>query len=249
MSMDNPIALVTRAKADGVADPLVSQLQAFEVPVEHIPLVSQQILDNHGDIPAAKDVDWLVFTSANAIYYFASLLDTEEWIASSVRVAAVGPKTAEAASSAGFKVEVVPEEYYTGETLAHALGNAIRPEETIVIPKSKQARPYLPDFLREQGGHVIDPALYETVPRCDNTPELEKFLKDHPQTTLTFTSPSGVEAFKTMQPSGAAWPALCIGTVTADAALAAGFSQVKTASSYTFQALAELAANFHYGGE
>ncbi|QQK77128.1 uroporphyrinogen-III synthase [Salicibibacter cibarius] len=245
MPVNAPIALVTRGKADQTAeDPLVSHLQALSVPVQHIPLVTQQMLKEHENIPAAREIDWLVFTSANAVHYFECLMSGKEWGRTNVRVATVGPKTAEAAASIGFTVDLVPEKTYTAEALAEGLGNAISPGETVVIPKSKQARNVLPDYLDNRGANVVDPAIYETRAWTESAHALATFLSTHNNGVITFTSPSAVHAFKQMQPDLPKWPAICIGTITAKAASEAGFSQVEAAFPHTFANLAERVSNY-----
>ncbi|QQK80950.1 uroporphyrinogen-III synthase [Salicibibacter cibi] len=246
MPLHAPIALVTRGKKDQAGeDPLVSHLQALSVPVKHIPVVTQQMLNERENIPTAREVDWLVFTSAHAVYYFACLMPGKEWMSADIRVATVGPKTAEAAVSKGFTVDLVPEKTYTAETLAEGLGDAIIPgETTILIPKSKQARKVLPDYLANRGAKVVDPAIYETEVRTESAHALDTFLKTQNVGIITFTSPSAVHAFKQMQPDFPKWPAICIGTITAKAASEAGFSHVEAAFPHTLASLAERVSNY-----
>ena len=245
MSVNAPISLVTRGKADQTEeDPLVSYLQALSVPVQHIPLVTQQILKNREKIPAASEVDWLVFTSAKAVYYFECLVSGKEWINAGIQVATVGPKTAKAAASLGFTVDLVPEKTYTAEGLADVLDDAISPGETVMIPKSKQARKVLPDHLNDRGANVVDHAIYETKARTESANALDEFLKTHDDGIITFTSPSAVHAFKQMHPDLPKWPAICIGTITAKAASEVGFSQVEAAFPHTFATLAARVSNY-----
>ncbi|AXF55799.1 uroporphyrinogen-III synthase [Salicibibacter kimchii] len=240
-----PVALVTRGQADQTdEDPLVSQLQALSLPMQHIPLVKQQMRKNHETIPDPYEVDWLVFTSANAVCYFDCLMFVKKWIDANVHVAAVGPKTAEAVASLGFTVDLFPEKTYTAEALADALAAVIRPGDTVVIPKSKQARKVLPNYLNERGANVVDPAIYETKARTENAHDLAVFFKGHDHGVITFTSPSAVHAFKQMQPDLPMWPAICIGTITATAATEAGFSQVDAAFPHTFASLAARVSNY-----
>lgn len=245
MASNAPVALVTRGKADQTEeDPLVSQLQALSVSVQHIPLVTQQVLKAPGKMPAPREVDWLVFTSAKALHYFDCLMSAKEWIKSNAHVAAVGPKTAEAAVSRGFTVDLVPENTYTAESLAEELAAVIRPGDTVVIPKSKQARKVLPNRLNEVGANVADPAIYETKARTKNARALAAFLNGNHHGVITFTSPSAVHAFKQMHPNLPEWPAICIGAITANAASEAGFSQVEAAVPHTFASLAEQVSNY-----
>ncbi|MBB6448335.1 uroporphyrinogen-III synthase [Geomicrobium halophilum] len=245
MPARSSIALVTRAKTDqGAEDPLVKELQALEVPVKHIPLVKQQALDSYKKIPSAKEANWLVFTSATAIHYFHALMETSEWITSDMRVAAVGPKTAEAAKAAGYSVDVIPDHPYTAEALAEVLSVKINIGDTVVLPKSKQARPVLAEFLRRQGANVFEAAIYETTPKIESAPDLDKFLMLYPSAVITFASPSSVQAFTAMQTNTSKVQALCIGSITAEAARSAGFSWVQAASTHTFADLAKLTSNY-----
>ena len=102
----------------------------------------------------------------------------------------------------------------TGEALARALTETVRPGERVLLLRSAQGSPELTNTLREAGLEVHDLALYtaKALPGPEPLPELD---------VLTFGSAGGVQAFA--EPYGpVALPAVAIGPVTARALERAG---------------------------
>lgn len=137
--------------------------------------------------------DWLILTSANAVRAVAGRA-LEQGIAldqpSSLRVAAIGSTTAEAAKLAGFGVALVPESYIA-ESLAVALINDALQHKRIVIARAAVARDVIPDVLRAAGAAVDVVEAYRNVlPEC--APEQLRVALDQPIDAATFTSSSSV---------------------------------------------------------
>ena len=104
------------------------------------------------------ETEWMVFTSATTLEAMAEL---GLRVPPGARVAAVGPRTAEAARAAGLTVELVP----SGESSAAALVRAW-PEGAgrVVIPGSALSSPVLADGLRAKGYAVEALPLYTMEP-------------------------------------------------------------------------------------
>lgn len=185
--------------------------------------------------------DWLIFTSANAVEAFFAL---QPRFPEHLRIAVIGPKTAQALRARGGpKPQEVPEEY-TSEALIPLL--QVSQSTRVLIPTSDRARPHLSQALREAGAQVDVITAYCTQPARPDPLGLAELQRG--VDWLTFTSPSTIENFILLLQSTPldalnlpGDPRLaCIGPVTAEAARQAGFRRVHMAETYTIEGLIRL---------
>jgi len=136
-----------------------------------------------------RDVHWLVFTSVNGV---RSLLERLEKIGldmralGNVRIAAIGPKTAEALREYHLHADLVPARYQS-EDLADALLTAIQPGQRVLIARANRGR----EILREQLSarcHVEQVAVYSQVDVLDNDDEIMGALRRGEIEYITLTS-------------------------------------------------------------
>jgi len=191
-----------------------------------------------------EEFHWIVFTSANGVerafdQLTAAGLDAQQF--GRLRIAAVGPATAEAARLRGLHVDVVPEAY-VAESLFEALGT-VGPlhGSRILLARASIARDVLPDALRNAGALVEVVDVYRTITPEGAAGSVSDLLEADLDPLITFTSSSTAEKFAAL--SGGrpitGIRAACIGPVTAAAARACGFSVVAVASSHTTAGLVE----------
>jgi uroporphyrinogen III methyltransferase/synthase len=151
-------------------------------------------------------------------------------------VAAIGPGTAVQLSEHGIRADVVPE-----RSVAEALVEALEPIELdgkrVLVARAAEARPVLPDALRERGAELDNVALYDTVaqPLTDaQRSELER------ATYVTFTSSSTV---RFLLVSGARPPAgariVSIGPITSATAEEHGLTVHVEAERHDIDGLVE----------
>lgn len=182
--------------------------------------------DALGDL---DDGDWLAVTSANGV---AAVVAPEgPGLRTGVRVAAVGPATADALRSSGIEPSLVAERS-TAEGLADALGAAEsdRPRR-IVLAQAERARPVLAARLAAAGWVVTPVVAYRTIAATLDRAQLARAAAAD---AITFTSGSTVEAY--LAAAGAdRVPALvvCIGPVTADVARSHGLTVARVAEPHT----------------
>ncbi len=93
-----------------------------------------------------------------------------------IELAAIGPATRKAIEERYLKVSYVPEEY-RAERIAEGLASKIRPGERVLLARAEEARPALPEALRELGAEVWDIPAYRTVPGQADKAELQQLLK------------------------------------------------------------------------
>jgi uroporphyrinogen III methyltransferase/synthase len=118
---------------------------------------------------------WLVFTSANGVEAFLGRLRSLGFdlrALGPLRLAAIGPKTAEALRRFHLEPDLVPERYQS-EDLAAALKKAIGPGQRVLLARADRGREVLRDQL---AGHcsVAQVAVYSQV----DTPVLDPAVLD-----------------------------------------------------------------------
>jgi uroporphyrinogen III methyltransferase/synthase len=159
--------------------------------------------ENYEPLDAAlkgiREFRWLFFTSQNAVRALAerssalgiSLSDA----AREVRIAAVGPATAEAAAKAGLRVTYTALKHQ-GSSLVTELAGEV-PGWRVLLPRSDRANPVLPEMLRRMGAEVVEVVAYRTM-RAAETSDSRGPTSGLPPggvDGMVFFSPSAVEAF------------------------------------------------------
>src|SRR5258708_29150943 len=147
-------------------------------------------------IRALKTFDWILFTSANAVRFFAARcrkLGVAFAGSEKPLCAAVGPATASAANSEGFAIEYVANEF-RGIALARELGASLAGKRAL-LPRSEQASRDLPDALRAAGAEVIEAVTYLTRVVGAAPPGVKEAVRDARVDVVSFFSPSAVENF------------------------------------------------------
>ncbi len=204
--------------------------------------------------------DWILFTSANGVQVFweqatalglPTLLHAE---GSRVRVAAVGPATAQALAERGIPVDFVPARH-TGEALAAAL----EPVQgcRILLPRAARGRPEVAEILQARGARVDDLPIYQTVPAPIDAASIQALAQG--VDVITFTSGSTARHFVAALGQG---PSLdlatlcrqaviaCIGPVTAQTAGELGLPVHVVAEEHSVDGLIQaLVAYFEEEGE
>lgn len=214
--------LVTRAAHQ--AGKLSDGLRALgAMPVE-VPVLEIRPPENLEPLDAAlqnlKPYDWLVLTSANTVL---ALVERGTALAAglgdliSLKVAAVGEATAEAARKAGFTVTFVPESYVS-ESLISGLAGQVAGRR-ILLARAAVARDVIPDALRAVGAVVDVVDVYRNA-LPEGTPELLRRVLAEGIDAATFTSSSSVTHLaEAARAAGMAWPfagvkAVSIGPIT-----------------------------------
>jgi uroporphyrinogen III methyltransferase / synthase len=209
------------------------------------PPPSWELLDEAINVLATYD--WIIFTSVNGVRFFMQRL----WSGGrdlrdlhGIRLAAIGPKTAEALEQYGLRADLVPEEYRAESILERLSGESIK-EKRFLLPRAMAAREILPETLRQWGAHVDVVPAYQTVLPREQSAQMMERLHSGDIDCLTFTSSSTVSNFFTMFEQGSVLPFLknvciaCIGPITAKTAEAHGLIVNVMPAEYTIAALAQ----------
>ncbi|RQD72773.1 MAG: uroporphyrinogen-III C-methyltransferase [Candidatus Syntrophonatronum acetioxidans] len=171
--------------------------EAISLPtVEISPPEDFKPLDNALD--RVGDFSWIVFTSINGVKFFferMESLDKDIRELGGVKMAAIGPKTAEAVEKKGIKIAFQPEEY-RAEAVAQGLLEFTSPGEEILLPRADIARPHLAQALKERGVKVQEVVTYHNrVPRGKLDMDLEEVFTGQKKPVVTFSSSSTVRNF------------------------------------------------------
>jgi uroporphyrinogen III methyltransferase / synthase len=187
--------------------------------------------------------DWIVFTSANAVdvvFHNRALSFLKRDVGAGVKVAAIGPKTAEALQARGIIPDFVPEEY-VAESILPGLGDLHG--RWVLLPRAEIARKALPEAIFEAGGIPHEITVYKTLPVQPDPDGLAALNAG--VDWITFTSPSTVRNFveilrqQNLDPFQLPGrPAIaCIGPITEQAARQEGFEVALVAEQYTTDGL------------
>jgi uroporphyrinogen III methyltransferase/synthase len=243
--------IVTRPEKqnESLADPLRrAGASVWECPVIRIePHADLTPLDR--SLSTLAPGDWIVFTSANAVgVVFAHLRESgrEASLPHGVRLAAVGPATAQALEREGVHPERVPV-LHQAEGLVEELALSAVEGRRVVIPRAEEAREILPETLRERGAIVEVVPVYRTVRTREAAATISRLLDSGLVRVVTFTSASTVSGFLDLFPPGRAVELLthgkvvvaCLGPITATRAREAGIEVAIEASRATADGLAE----------
>jgi uroporphyrinogen III methyltransferase/synthase len=170
-------------------------------PVE-FPTIAIQPLTNRDEflrtLAEFAGYEWIVFTSANGVrVFFEALrnLGKDARVFGGMKIAAIGPRTAECLQEVGIRADFVPE-VFTGRELARQLINYTElRNKRILLLRSEIASDELVEGLEQGGAAVTDISVYTAVPHKGDSAELTEQMRLSQIHWLTFASPSAVRAF------------------------------------------------------
>ena len=244
--------LITRPRVQ--ADDFAEKLRVAGFEPIFFPVIEIKTIENNSALEKAIEhihkYDWVVFTSVNAVSSTVSPNFLQKWGecpegTRGVRVAAIGPKTAEALRKHNIEPDFVPDEY-VGEAIMSGLGDV--KGKWILLPRAEIARQELPEAISKAGGIAHEIVVYKTLPAEVDMNGLDALKSG--MDIITFTSASTVENFVVLtrqyglNPFGLSKNPVfaCIGPVTEQAAREAGFQNIITAKEYTTDGLLEAIA-------
>lgn len=240
--------VVTRARDQ--AEELAAQLLALGAEVVEAPSIRIEPLDQgplRDALARLEEYDWLVVTSRNTVALVWEALRAaggDAHALSGVRVAAVGPATAEALRELGVAIAVVPERFVAEGVLEALRGRGDVRGRRVLFPAAEGARDVLPAGLRELGATVDEIAVYRSVPDDSWRGAVAARLGRGEVDAVTFTSGSTVRHFVDAVGVELARRArvVTIGPVTSDAARAAGLDVAAEAHEATIPSLVDAVA-------
>ena len=235
--------VVTRTRKQASA--LSSKLRSLGADVYEIPTIRIEPPENLMDfgelVRDAFQYDWLIFTSVNGVDAFFDMfyrLYDDARSIGNVKIAAIGPATAQRIKDLHLAVDLQPEKF-VAEALIDGLVKLGSVENLkILVVRALGAREILPKRLVEKGAIVDEAIAYRTVPEtADTSGALERFREEEAD-LITFTSSSTVENFLALK---LPWPSkmktASIGPVTSETMRKHGLSVDIEASRYDVEGL------------
>jgi len=197
-----------------------------------------------------RDFDWLFLTSQNAVRAImarcAVLGIRVADSAPDLRIAAVGPVTAEAAERVGLHVAHIASQHH-GVALAQELASEVNGRR-IILPRSDRANPDLLDILQKLGGQVTSVVAYRTLLSGDIPARSLEALTHGEADAILFFSPSAVHHLRgllgeiSFRDLSGSVLFVAIGPVTAAALRDAGVRRIIASADTTVAAALECLA-------
>jgi uroporphyrinogen III methyltransferase/synthase len=188
--------------------------------------------------------DWLIFTSANGIRALVDRMSekaVDMQALARLKIAAIGPATAQALAACGLRVDYMPQ-VYLAKQIAAGIGDVAG--QRILLPRAERAPKHLAQALRGKGAVVDEVAAYRTL-AVGAPDELKALLADGQIDIVTFTSSSTVRnlvaGLQEETPANVLSRCLvaCIGPVTARTATRLGIRVDVVAREHTIPGLVE----------
>jgi uroporphyrinogen III methyltransferase/synthase len=138
-----------------------------------------------------REYHCIIFTSVNgASIFFDNLfktgMDTRDLYG--IKILPIGAATASFLKTVGIVPDLIPAQF-TSEGIVHVLKNFIIKDNIFLLPRAKDARDVVVDYIKNHGGKCDVVPLYKTT-----LPEKPALLTEKPD-IITFTSSSTVSNF------------------------------------------------------
>jgi uroporphyrinogen III methyltransferase/synthase len=192
-------AVVTRTREQ--ASVLVALLAAAGARCLEVPTIDIGPPDDFAPLDKAlKNLfryKWLVFTSANGVAAFMNRLfgqGKDVRVLGGLKIAAIGPATAQALGAWGLKADVVPKQF-KAEVLLEALSPHVSQGDKVLLARAQMAREVLPQGLVRLGAQVDVAPVYKARHVTEIPPEAAAAFKEGKVDILTFTSSATVHNF------------------------------------------------------
>jgi len=189
------------------SDRSAASLEALGAEVLAAPTVAILPIAALGPLDRAIDrlgsFDWLVFTSANGVRHFLDRLEArgrDLRALGPVRLAAIGPATAEALARYRLKADLVPDSYRS-EALAEALAARVAGKR-VLLARADRGRPILKDEL-ERVAHVEQVAVYRNADVDALPPAVLARIEEGTVDWITLTSSAIAERLHALLPEAA----------------------------------------------
>jgi uroporphyrinogen III methyltransferase/synthase len=200
--------VVTRTRKQ--ASILSNKLRALGAHVIELPTIRIEPPSNLREfaelVQDAHTYDWIVFTSANGVEaffdIFFKLYDDAREIGA-VRLAAIGPTTAQRVKDFHLHVDVQPEEFIAEAVVREFKKLGSIENERILVVRAERARDVLSKEFSAAGAIVDEAFAYRTVPETRDVGGSQRQLAQGGADLITFTSSSTVENFVAL---GLPWP-------------------------------------------
>ena len=200
--------VVTRAREQ--ASDSAALLAELGADVIQFPTIEITLLADYGNVRSAigrlAEYGLAIFTSVNGVKHFweqLHALGRDSRTLAGLKIAAIGPATAEALKARGIIPDFVPEKY-VAEGVAQGLLNLYNGDMAglkVLLPRAREARDVLPEALAAAGAVVDVLPVYETRPSEQRKDDVLAKLEAGEIHCITFGSSSTVINFLSLIPA------------------------------------------------
>lgn len=202
-------SIVATRDAEGNAELTQKILARGGNPIEFTTMSLQPLTDRAEFLQVLTELtnyDWAIFTSPNGVRVFfdaIGALGKDARVFASIRLAALGAKTADGLAEYGIKADFVPT-IFTGRDLGlQLLSCADLGDKKVLLLRSELASEELVEVLKQGQAHVREVSIYTAVAHHGDAAGLAEQIRHGRIDWLTFASPSAVRGFLEQVPSDA----------------------------------------------
>jgi uroporphyrinogen III methyltransferase/synthase len=235
--------VVTRTRKQASA--LSAKLRALGADVYEIPTIrvepSENLMEFGELVRDAFQYEWLVFTSVNGVEAFFDMfyrLYDDARSIGNVKIAAIGPATAQRIKDFHLSVDLQPKEFVAEALIEGLLEYGSVENLKFLVVRALGAREVLPQRLAELGAIVDEATAYRTVQETNDSSGAQERFQMEGADLITFTSSSTVENFLALK---LPWPAqmktASIGPITSQTMRKQGLSVDVEATRYDVDGL------------
>ena len=210
----------TRKQASGLSDRLrLLGADVLEIPTIRVAPPSD--LREFGELVRdAYQYDWLIFSSVNGVEAFFDMFfklyqDLRE--IGNVRIAAIGPATAQRIRDHHLGVDAQPSESVAEAVVPALLEHGSVENLKFLVMRAEAGRDVVPKRLSALGAIVDEAVAYQTMPETEDPYGVLQRFRDEGADVITFTSSSTVDNFVNLK---LPWPeglrTASIGPVTSE---------------------------------
>ncbi|MGH8548411.1 MAG: uroporphyrinogen-III synthase [Methylococcales bacterium] len=238
--------LVTRPERQ--AESFCALIEAKGGEAVRFPTLDIRACDSKGSVFSKPEnlntFDWLVFISANAVYFALKACENIPMIPAHLRVAAIGEATALALEQSGIAVDLVPRERFNSEAFLALQEMQSVAGQRFLIVRGPGGREMLADTLSERGAHVMYAEVYQRLrPAVDIESHLRAWQERGIDAVTIFSGESLINFVAMLGDKGMAWarniPLAVAGERIAERVESEGFKKVILAVNATEGALFE----------
>jgi uroporphyrinogen III methyltransferase/synthase len=241
-----PDTAVMVTRSEGQAAVLSSMLAELGADVVVQPAIRIEAPSDWGPVDEAlarlEQFDWLVLSSSNGVRYFLERLKStggDLRALRDLRLAAIGPGTAEELARYHLRADLVPEEF-RAESLAESLEPAAARGERFLLARASRGREVLAERLAAAGGRVDQVVVYSSIDVKKPDAEIFERLSNGGIDWVTVTSSAIARSLVSMFGNALRQSRLVsISPVTSDILSELGFALNAEANPFTMQGVVD----------
>lgn len=185
--------------------------------------------------------DWLVFSSANGVEHLLSRLFSlgqDLRALGRIKLAAIGPGTADALASWHLKTDLLPDEFR-----AEALADSLAPHvagRRMLLARASRGREVLAERLLQAGAHVSQVVVYESTDVRLPDPQVQNALSEGQVDWVTVTSSAIAHSAARLFGADLGRVKLAsISPITSDTLRSLGYEPTAEATNYTMDGVVD----------